>query len=136
MCTEKNRKKRQVGNNDMLPTCLYICFSLRKSLLHLAYDSLESLGVVHCEVGEHLAVDLDASLVKVTHQLRVAHAFETSGSVDTLNPQCTEGALLVTTVAVCIGQTFLPSVFGNGPHILAGSEIATRKLKNSLSFCS
>lgn len=39
------------------------------NLLHLVNDGLESGRVVHGEVGEHLAVDLDTSLVKSTHQL-------------------------------------------------------------------
>ena len=37
-------------------------------LLNLLYDSLESLGVVNGEVSEHLAVDLDTSLVQSTHK--------------------------------------------------------------------
>ena len=48
-------------------TELYKCFEI--SLLYLLHDSLESLGIVHGEVGEHLAVDLDTSLVESTHQL-------------------------------------------------------------------
>ena len=48
-------------------TELYECFEI--SLLYLLHDGLESLGIVHGEVGEHLAVDLDTSLVESTHQL-------------------------------------------------------------------
>ncbi len=48
-------------------TELYKYFEI--SLLYLLHDGLESLGVVHGEVGEHLAVDLDTSLVESTHQL-------------------------------------------------------------------
>ena len=79
-------------------------------VLGLLDDGLECFGLVHSQVGKDLAVDLDASLVDGTHQLRVAHAFETSGSVDTLNPQGAEVALLVLTIAVSVGQTLLPSV--------------------------
>ena len=55
-------------------------------LFYFCYDSLESLGVVHCEVGEHLTIDFDASLVQATHELRVGKTLKTGGSVDTLNP--------------------------------------------------
>ena len=41
------------------------------SVLSLLYDSLECFRVVHSEVSEHLAVDLDTCLVKHTHELRV-----------------------------------------------------------------
>ncbi len=90
-------------------------------LLNLSNDGLESLGVVQSQVGEHLAVDLDASLGQRTHQLAVAHAFHASGSVDTLNPQASEVALLVTTITLSIGKTFLPCVLCYCPNILAGT---------------
>ena len=38
-------------------------------LFSLVNDSLESGGIVHSQVGEHLAVDLDAGLVNQAHQL-------------------------------------------------------------------
>src|SRR3712207_7278143 len=49
-----------------------------------------------------------SGLVKGTHQCRIAHVFQTSCSVDTLNPKCTECAFLVTTVAVSISKTLFP----------------------------
>ena len=108
----------------------------KEDLLYLSDDGLEGFHVVHGEVGEHLAVDLDASLVQSTHQLAVAHAFHASGSVDTLDPQSAETALLVLTIAVGVGQTFLPSVLGNGPDVLAGTEVAAGELQDSLSLCT
>lgn len=97
----------------------------RKGLLHLVHDGLESLGVIHSQVGEHLAVNLDTCLVEQTHQLAVAQTFEASGSVDTLNPESAESTLLVTTIAESIGETLLPSVLGNGPHILASTKVTS-----------
>ena len=76
-------------------------------LLHLFHDGLEGFGIVHGEVGEHLAVDLDTSLGELAHQDTVAHALQTSGSIDTLDPQAAEVALLVATITVGIVQTFL-----------------------------
>ena len=105
-------------------------------LLYFSNDGLESLGVVQSQVGENLAVDLDTSLSQLTHQYGIAHTLLTSGSIDTLNPQGAEGALLVLTIAIGVGQTFLPSVLGYCPNILAGSKIAAGELKNSLTFCS
>ena len=106
------------------------------NLLNLLYDGLESLGVVHSEVGENLTVDLDTCLSEVTHEYRVAETLLTSGSVDTLNPQRTEVALLVTTITIGVGQTLLPCVLCYCPNILAGSEVAAGKLQNSLTLCS
>ncbi len=41
---------------------------LRNGLLHLLHDSLESLGIVHGEVSQHLAVDFYTGLREGTHQ--------------------------------------------------------------------
>ena len=38
----------------------------------------ESRGVVDGHVGEHLAVELDASLLQAVHEDGVAHAVQTS----------------------------------------------------------
>ena len=39
--------------------------------LHLIDYGLESLGIVHGEIGKHLAVDLNASLMYEAHKLAV-----------------------------------------------------------------
>ena len=106
------------------------------SLLHLGNNGLESLGVIYGQVGEHLTVDLDTGLVQQTHELRVAQTFQTSGCVDTLNPQCTESALLVAAVTECIGKTLFPSVLGNGPNILAGTKVTSGQAQDFLSLSS
>ena len=106
------------------------------NLLGFGNDGLEGLGIVDGEVGEHLAVDLNAGLVKAAHQLRVREAFEACSCVDALNPQCAEVALLVAAVAEGIGQTFFPSVFGNGPNVLTCAIVAACKFQNSFSFRS
>ena len=110
--------------------------SLASDLLHLCNDSLESLRVVYSEVSENLTVNLDTCLVKSTHQLAVAHTIEASSSVDTLDPQCAECALLVTTIAISVGKTLLPSVLGNGPYVLAGTKITSGQTQDFLSLSS
>ena len=105
-------------------------------LLHLLHDGLEGFGVVQGEVGKHLTVDLDTSLGQGTHQLRIADTLHAGSSVDTLNPQCAEIALLGATVAISVGKAFLPSILGYCPNILAGSKVATGELQNSLALCS
>ena len=105
-------------------------------LLNLCYDSLESLGVVDSEVSEHLAVDFDAGLVQQTHQLAIAEALHAGSGIDTLNPKGAEVALLGTTVAEGVGETLLPSVLGNGPYVLAGTEVTSGQTQNFLSLSS
>ena len=92
------------------------------------------MRVVYSEVGEHLTVDLDTGLVKTAHELRIAQAFEASRSVDTLNPESAEIALLVATITERIGKTLFPSILGNGPHVLAGTEVTAGELQDSLAL--
>ncbi len=105
-------------------------------LFYLGYDGLESLGMVNSQVGKNLAVNLDSSLVQQSHQLRVTQSLQTCSSIDTLNPQGTEIALLVPTVTESVGQTLFPSVLGNGPYILAGTKITSGQTQNFLSLSS
>ncbi len=120
------------GKTEVLP----LFFSSVKDLLYLLNDGFESLRVVYCEVGEHLTVYLDTSLAEFTHENRIAHTLETSSSIDTLNPQTAEIALLVAAVTICIGETLFPGVFGYCPNIFAGTKVATSELKNSFTLCS
>ena len=105
-------------------------------LFYFLNDSAESLRIVNCQVGEHLAVDFDAGFVQVTHQLRVGEALQASSGIDTLDPQCAEVTLFVAAVTESIGQTFLPCVFGYGPHVFTSAIVTAGQLQNSLSFCS
>ena len=100
----------------------------------LVADSLEGSGVVHCEVSEHLAVDLDACLVDEAHELGVGEVLNAGSSVDTLNPECAEVALFLLAVAVSIGQTFFPGIFGDGPDVTARALVAAGVLEDFLAF--
>lgn len=127
----KREKKKGAQPDDRL--CSSVCYKepgndVPCSLLHLSYDGLECLGVIDSEVSKNLAVDLDATLVQQTHQLRVAQTLEAGSSVDTLNPQRTESTLLVAAIAVSIGKALLPSVLGYGPYVLTRSIVTTCKL--------
>ena len=52
------------------------------NLLHLVNDGFESLGIVHSEIGQHFTVDLDTSLVKGPHELRVAQVLHAGCRID------------------------------------------------------
>ena len=88
-------------------------------LFHLGNNSLECLRIIYSEVGKHLTIDLDVSLVKCTDKLRITQTLETCSSIDTLYPKSTEVTLFLATVNIGVGKTFFPCVFCNSPHILA-----------------
>ena len=74
--------------------------------------------MIHGQISQHLAVNLNPGLMQGTHQLRIRHTFQTGSSIDTLNPQSAEVSLLILTVAERISQTFLPRILGNGPPLV------------------
>ena len=91
--------------------------------------------MVNCKVSEHLTVNLNTSLVEQAHQLAIAETLHAGSSIDTLNPQGAEIALLGATVAECVCETFLPSVLGNGPHVLAGTEVTSGQTQIGRASC-
>ena len=96
-------------------------------------DCFERLRIVHGEVGEDFAVETDVLLRKLTHELGIGDAVLTAGSVDTLDPQSAEVALLGFTVTVGVGETFLVGVLRNRPHISSRQEVAFGLLEDLLA---
>ena len=96
-------------------------------------NCLESLRIVHCEVGKHLAVQADVLLCKLAHELGIGDTVLTGGGIDPLDPEGAEVALLGLAVTVSIGQTLLISVLCYGPDILSGEEISAGSLENLLA---
>ena len=103
------------------------------SILYLVANCLECLWVIHTEVSEDLTVDIDAVSVEETHELRVAETLEASSSVDTLNPESAEIALVVTTITECICKTLFPSVLSYSPYILACADVTSCKMEDFLA---
>ena len=96
-------------------------------------DCLERLGVVHREVGEHFAVQADVLLRELSHELGIGDASLTAGSVDSLDPQSAEIALLGFAVTVSVGKTFLVGVLRNRPNISSRQEVSFGLLEDLLA---
>lgn len=103
-------------------------------LLYLLHDGFEGLGVIYGQVGQYFTVYFDAGLVERSHELGVRQAFEPCGSVDALYPEGAEVTLLGAAVAVGVGETFLPSVLGYGPNVLAGTKVTAGKFQDALAL--
>ena len=104
-----------------------ILMKCRLCVLHCLYDSFESCRVVQSQIGQNFTVDLDTSFVDETHQLAVGQIFHACGSVDALNPQSAEVALVVLAVAVGVGKTLLPGVLCYSPHVTTAAEVTAGK---------
>src|SRR5207249_520784 len=75
--------------------------------LRLVDDQLERLRVRHGQVGEHLAVELDARLSAAGHELVVREPLASRGRVDADDPQTSEVPLLRLAVAVGVDERVL-----------------------------
>ena len=65
-----------------------------------------------------------------THEFRVRKILKTGSGIDTLNPESAEVAFFVFTVAIGIGKTFFPGVFGDGPDVLAATIVTAGEFQN------
>ena len=90
---------------------------LLKSLFNCVNDCFECLRLVHSQVGQHLAVELDALGVEFADELRIGQTVSADTGIDTGDPQRTESPLLELAVCISILQTLLDRVFGDGPYI-------------------
>ncbi len=104
-----------------------------RGLLNLLNNGLESLGIVQSEVGKDLAVDFDAGFRQLVDELAVVHVILAHGGVDTHDPQATEFALLVSSVAISVLLTLFVRVLRHSPHILSRAELTFGLLQDFLS---
>jgi hypothetical protein len=75
------------------------------------------------QISQHLAIDLDASLVQAIHKATVGHIKLPCSSIDTHNPQTTELTLALTTVTICVLTCLDNSLFGNPVNLATGTVI-------------
>src|SRR6187431_2555221 len=94
--------------------------------LGLLDDGDEGGGLVDGEVGEDLAVDLDAGEVEAVDQARVgkARVMLTDRGVDALDPQGAEGALADLAVAGRVLERLVDRLLGGAVVGRAGAVIA------------
>jgi len=100
-------------------------------LLHGINDCFESLGIVDGEVGEDLAVKVDAFLLHAGDELGVRKAELAGSVVDAGNPEGTEVALFVATIAVGVAEGFNDALLSEA---VATSAIVLHAFGGSQSF--
>ena len=89
-------------------------------------ERLEGVRFADGDVGQNLAVDLDAGLVQAVDEAAVGEAFFTHGGVDALDPQGAEVALLNLAVAIGVLAGLLDRLARDANRILATAAIALR----------
>src|SRR5215472_2660926 len=100
--------------------------------LCLLRQRTEGRGVVHRDVGEHLAVDLDAGLVQSVDDAAVGKAVDTRRRVDARDPQRAELTLVLPPVAVGVLPRLDDGLLRRAIDLAPGVVVALRLAKNFL----
>src|SRR5918993_218585 len=85
---------------------------LRKRSAGLGDNALEGLALVHRDVGQDLAVEIDSGELQAVHELAVGQAFLADGGIDALDPERSERALLHLAVAIGVLAGLLDGLLG------------------------
>src|SRR5262249_9658429 len=80
--------------------------------------------VLHRQVGQDLAVDLDPGLAETVDKSAVGEAVLAHRGVDALDPEGAEGALLALAVAVGVLHRLLDRLLGDPDRVLAPAVVA------------
>lgn len=94
------------------------------SLFHLFHNGFECFRLVHGQMCQRLAVDVQTFLVDLAHQYRVAHAVLARSGIDPLDPKGTERTLARLSVTVLILKALLNGILRYRPYVLSASEVA------------
>ena len=84
--------------------------------------------MVHRQVGEHLAVELEAFGLYLAHEFGVGHPVLARGGVDALDPQPAERPFFIFPVAIGVREALFDRVFGNRPYVASRPEVALGQL--------
>src|SRR5688500_4120179 len=104
----------------------------RQRAAGLGDDRLERLALVHRDVGQDLAVEVDAGELQAVHEAAIGQALHPHRRVDPLDPQGAERPLLHLAVAIGILPGLLDRLAGDPDRVLAAAVIARRLLQDPL----
>ena len=93
-------------------------------LVQRLYYLLESLRIIHSQIGEDLAVEAYIVLGKLADELGVIQTVSSYGCIDSLDPEYPVVSLLVLAVVVGVCPTFLKGVLCYGVDVSPCVEIA------------
>ena len=83
-------------------------------------------GLIHGEIGEHLAVDFDTGLLEAVDDPAVAQPELTRGGVDARDPERAEVALLGAAIAIRILAGLDDGLLGSAEYLATGVVVALR----------
>src|SRR5690606_2546821 len=106
-----------------------------ESLLCRCNQRTECIGFVDCDVGQNLAVDLDASLRQTVDETAIGQALLADSSIDALDPESAERALAVLAVTISILLRTVNCSLGGADGVLATATETSSLIQNLLVLC-
>lgn len=104
--------------------------------LELALRELDDLReggvVVHSEVGEHAAVEVDVSELEAVHKAAVVQLMGANRSVDADDPEAAEGALALLAVAVRVAKATVNSLDRAAEELAVSAAVALGELEDAV----
>src|SRR5262245_53912969 len=101
--------------------------------LHTLGERAECSRVLDSQVGEHLAVHLDAGFLQAGDEPVVRQSAGAHGGVDAHDPQRAKVSLAYPTVAICIDEPFLDRLTGLSVQPAPPANVALGELHDLLS---
>src|ERR1700680_154788 len=99
---------------------------------------LEQVGkarfIVHCELGEHLAVKRQPLFFETTHQTAIGQPFSTCGGVDTRDPERPEVAFSAPAIAEGVNERMQQRLVGGPICAPAGATEALHGLEDLVAL--
>src|SRR5947207_15246009 len=105
---------------------------MREAGLDLPRDLGERRLVHHREIGKDLAVDVDVRLAQPGHEHAVGHAEFAHRGVDARDPERSERALLLATIAVSVLPRLHHRLLGDAEDVLPAAAEPLRLLEDLL----
>jgi len=88
------------------------------------YKEGKSIGVCHCDIGEHLSVHSNPCLGYTFNETAIGHAVQPAGRVDANYPQAAKHAFLGPAVSVGIAESPFHSLLGLFETEASGAPVA------------
>src|SRR6185436_18354564 len=102
----------------------------------LLCDGGKSGGLVHRQIREHLAIDVDTGLLEAIDETAVAQVELAGRRVDALDPQRAEVAFLEPAAAICVLAGLDDGLLRSAEYLATGVVVALRLLENFLVACT
>src|SRR3990172_2690953 len=108
----------------------FILYGYRLAGFGLLNQGLEGIWIGYGDLGQHLAVDVNAVLFEGIHQLAIGNSVLAGGGVDARDPQAAQVALFVAAIAIGIEQALQLGFVGALVKLGARAELALGDLED------